>query len=126
MLRDDIIAAQERFSGNDFPSLVKTYIALGIVTYAINIQTGLATYVTKDGQKCDLPAYKVKEVMSKSNPSQFLGKLRSHQAKETDFPTFCQDCATNGICRWDVDLLAKTCTYFDLEDKVVYTETIPL
>lgn len=34
MLRDDIITAQERFSGNDFPSLVKAYIALGIVTYA--------------------------------------------------------------------------------------------
>lgn len=59
MLRDDIIAAQERFSGNDFP-------------------------------------------------------------------TFCQDCATNGVCRWVVDLVAKSCRYFDLEDKVVYTETIPL
>lgn len=116
MLRDDIITAQERFSGNDFPSLVKAYIALGIVTYAINIQTGQATYVTKDGQKCDLPAYQVENVKSKSDPSQFLEKLRNHQAKETDFPTFCQDCATNGICRWVVDL----------EDKVVYTETIPL
>lgn len=126
MLRDDIITAQERFSGNDFPSLVKAYIALGIVTYAINIQTGQATYVTKDGQKCDLPAYEVKEVMSKSNLSQFLEKLRNHQAKETDFPTFCQDYATNGICRWVVDLVPKSCRYFDLEDKVVYTETIPL
>ncbi|MGG8342902.1 DUF1398 family protein [Streptococcus uberis] len=126
MLRDDIIAAQERFSGNDFPSLVKAYIALGIVTYAINIQTGQATYVTKDGQKCDLPAYQVEDVKSKSDPSQFLEKLRNHQAKETDFPTFCQDCGTNGICRWAVVLVAKTCRYFDLEDKVVYTETIPL
>lgn len=51
MLRDDIIAAQERFSGNDFPSLVKAYIALGIVTNAINIQTGQATYVTKKWPK---------------------------------------------------------------------------
>lgn len=126
MLRDDIITAQERFSGNDFPSLVKAYIALGIVTYAINIQTGQATYVTKDGQKCDLQAYQVENVKSKSDPSQFLEKLRNHQAKETDFPTFCQDCATNGICSWVVDLVAKTCRYFDLEDKVVYTETIPL
>ncbi|KHD40947.1 DUF1398 domain-containing protein [Streptococcus uberis] len=126
MLRDDIIAAQERFSGNDFPSLVKAYIALGIVTYAINIQTGQAAYVTKNGQKCDLPAYQVENVKSKSDPSQFLEKLRNHQAKETDIPTFCQDCATNGVCRWVVDLVTKTCRYFDLEDKVVYTETIPL
>lgn len=126
MLKDDIIAAQERFSGNDFPSLVKAYMALGIVTYAINIQTGQATYVTKDGQKCDLPAYQVEDVKSKSDPSQFLEKLRNHQAKETDFPTFCQDYATNGICRWVVDLVTKSCRYFDLEDKVVYTETIPL
>lgn len=88
MLKDDIIAAQERFSGNDFPSLVKAYIALGIVTYAINIQTGQATYVTKDGQKCDLPAYQVEHVKSKSDPSQFLEKLRNHQAKETDFLPF--------------------------------------
>ncbi|MGH2312180.1 DUF1398 family protein [Streptococcus uberis] len=126
MLRDDIIAAQERFSGNDFPSLVKAYIALGIVTNAINIQTGQATYVTKDGQKCEMPAYQVEEVVTKCNSSEFLEKLKSHQAKETDFPTFCQDCAANGICRWAVDLVAKTCRYFDLEDKVVYTETIPL
>ncbi|WEM64132.1 hypothetical protein P1T44_03840 [Streptococcus parauberis] len=28
--------------------------------------------------------------------------------------------------KWDVDLLVKTCTYFDLNDQMVYSEPIPV
>lgn len=124
--KEMIMAAQDQFSGNDFPGLVKAFLEMGIVANTVNIKEGKATYLTADGQALALPAYQVEAVAGEVDEAYFIQQLRKHQKQETDFPTFCQDTAKSGIYKWDVDLLAKTCSYFDLENKLVYTEAIPV
>lgn len=126
LTKEMIMAAQKQFSGNDFPGLVKAFLEMGIVANTVNIKEGQATYQTFEGQEVELPAYRVESVAGRVDEDYFIQQLRKHQNQETDFPTFCQDTAASGIYKWDVDLLAKTCSYFDLENKLVYTEAIPV
>ncbi|CAM4085663.1 hypothetical protein AT575_04090 [Streptococcus penaeicida] len=126
LTKEMIMAAQELFSGNDFPGLVKAFLEMGIVANTVNIKEGQATYQTAEGQEVELPAYRVESVAGRVDEDYFIQQLRKHQKQETDFPTFCQDTAASGIYKWDVDLLAKTCSYFDLDNKLVYTEAIPV
>lgn len=126
LTKEMIMAAQELFSGNDFPGLVKAFLEMGIVANTVNIKEGQATYLTVEGQEVELPAYQVEAVAEKVDEDYFIQQLRKHQNQETDFPTFCQNTAASGIYKWDVDLLVKTCSYFDLENKLVYTEAIPV
>lgn len=47
--------------------------------------------------------------------------LRADQAGETDFPEFVQGCRQAGMLWYDVDLDARTCTYYGAEGDS-YTE----
>ncbi|MFF3446503.1 DUF1398 domain-containing protein [Streptomyces sp. NPDC002667] len=41
-----------------------------------------------------------------------IAALRADQAGRTTFPEFVQGCWAAGVVRYDVDLTARTCTYF--------------
>ncbi len=126
MTEEKILEAQAKFSGNDFPGLVKAFLEMGIVENTVNIQNGTASYKDKKGQVIDLPAYKVESVARQTDKDNFLKNLQIHQVGETDFPTFCHDSAAAGIYKWDVDLLKKTCSYYNLDNQLVYSEPIPV
>ncbi|OEV06264.1 hypothetical protein AN219_35140 [Streptomyces nanshensis] len=53
-----------------------------------------------------------------------IAALRADQAGETTFPEFVQGCWNAGVVWYDVDLDARTCTYFGA-DGDSYTETYP-
>ena len=53
-----------------------------------------------------------------------LTALRSDQAGRTTFTEFVQGCRQAGIVRFEVDLAARTCTYFGADDDH-YVETYP-
>ncbi|MDG4651671.1 DUF1398 family protein [Chryseobacterium arthrosphaerae] len=55
----------------------------------------------------------------------FKIRLKLHQQGSTDYMTFCNDCAVNGIEGWKMDLNAMTCTYFDKNGKEILVEQIP-
>ena len=40
-------------------------------------------------------------IAEKSNSELFISKLKSHQRGETDYLTFCKDCAETGIEKMD-------------------------
>lgn len=124
--KEAISKAQEQFGGRNFPLLVKAFLDLGMVTNTVDIKDGKAIYNDKDGHRLTMPAFKVEAVADTLNKEYFMQQLKLHQASQTDFPTFCKDTADAGIYKWDVDLLAKTCTYFDLNDQMVYSEPIPV
>ncbi|MEU1407919.1 DUF1398 family protein [Streptomyces sp. NPDC005728] len=50
--------------------------------------------------------------------------LRSDQAGQTTFPKFVRGCWQAGIVCYDVDLIARTCTYYGA-DGDNYVETYP-
>ena len=60
-----------------------------------------------------------------SNKNQFLNDLKNHQNGNTDYPTFCSDCAASGIEKWVVDLQQMTCVYFDKAATEILVEKIP-
>ncbi|MFF4429589.1 DUF1398 domain-containing protein [Streptomyces sp. NPDC001513] len=53
-----------------------------------------------------------------------VAALRSDQAGETSFPEFVEGCWKAGVVWYDVDLNARTCTYYGA-DGDDYTESYP-
>ncbi|WP_033224792.1 DUF1398 domain-containing protein [Streptomyces virginiae] len=53
-----------------------------------------------------------------------IAALRADRAGETTFPEFVQGCWKAGIVRYDVDLSARTCTYYGA-DGDSYVEAYP-
>lgn len=53
-----------------------------------------------------------------------VAALRADQAGETAFPEFVRGCWRAGVVRYDVDLTARTCTYYGA-DGDHYTESYP-
>ncbi|EGE53151.1 DUF1398 family protein [Streptococcus parauberis] len=124
--KDAITKAQEEFGGRNFPMLVQAFLDLGMVSNTVNIKDGKAIYNDKDGNQVAMAAFQVEAVAENLDKDYFMQQLKLHQSGQTDFPTFCKDTADAGIYKWDVDLLVKTCTYFDLNDQMVYSEPIPV
>lgn len=124
--KDAITKAQEEFGSRNFPMLVQAFLDLGMVSNTVNIKDGKAIYNDKDGNQVAMAAFQVEAVAENLDKDYFMQQLKLHQSGQTDFPTFCKDTADAGIYKWDVDLLVKTCTYFDLNDQMVYSEPIPV
>ena len=59
------------------------------------------------------------------NLEKFTQKLKAHQRSETDYYTFCKDCAENGVEKWVVCLEKMTCIYYDKAGNEVLEEEIP-
>ncbi|MEK5289165.1 DUF1398 family protein [Streptococcus sp. FSL R7-0212] len=124
--KDAITKAQEEFGGRNFPMLVQAFLDLGMVSNTVNIKDGKAIYNDKDGNQVAMAAFQVEAVAENLDKDYFMQQLKLHQSGQTDFSTFCKDTTDAGIYKWDVDLLVKTCTYFDLDDQMVYSEPIPV
>ncbi|EMF49980.1 DUF1398 family protein [Streptococcus parauberis] len=124
--KDAITKAQEEFGGRNFPMLVQAFLDLGMVSNTVNIKDGKAIYNDKDDNQVAMAAFQVEAVAENLDKDYFMQQLKLHQSGQTDFSTFCKDTADAGIYKWDVDLLVKTCTYFDLDDQMVYSEPIPV
>lgn len=113
-------------SGADFPQYVQDLKDLGMAGYTIDVSTGKTTYSDTDGAilATDL-AYEPLALSTELNKEQFAERLKLHQQGGTDYPTFCRDCADNGVAGWLLDFDKMTCTYFDAQGNDVLTEQIP-
>ena len=115
-----------QFTGPDFPKLVAYFKDLGMVKNTVNVQTGQVTYESADGKVLTNPGYQaISPVAKETDREQFVRILRSHQAGQTDFPTFCEETAQAGVSQWVMDLDQMTCSYLDLSDQLVFVETVP-
>ena len=64
-------------------------------------------------------------IADKSDKDRFQRCLQIHQQGQTDYLTFCRDCAATGIEKWFVSLDAMTCTYYDKAGNEILVEQIP-
>jgi uncharacterized protein YbcV (DUF1398 family) len=113
-------------SGADFPYYIQDLIVLGVRKYDIFVHDGHGEYFGAGTETLVSPAkYDVITVADTSDATGFSERLRAHQQGQTDYMTFCTDCANAGVEKWTVDTEAMTCIYFDKEGKVILEEEIP-
>lgn len=113
-------------SGADFPQYVQDLIKLGVVGYDMFVADNHAVYFGKDGFKISsAPKYDVLIINDSVDKEIFTERLKAHQRGETDYLTFCKDCAAGGIEKWTLNMGAMTCTYFDKAGNNILEENIP-
>ena len=113
-------------SGADFSQYIHDLRQLWVSNYTTFVKDGNTIYNSTIGDELQSGAkYPDLPVADESNRNQFLKQLKTHQAGQTDYPTFCYDCAVNGIEKWVVDIEALTCTYYDKAGNEILVERIP-
>ncbi len=124
---DQIKAAHSKVkSGADFPNYIQELVQLGVTSYETYVSDGHTDYFGKDAyQTSTTPAYDTLFIAEISNAEQFKIDLKAHQQGQTDYPTFCKDCAKSGIEKWTVAMDKMTCTYYDKAENELLTEIIP-
>lgn len=114
-------------SGADFPNFIKELKQIGVISYETFVADGHTIYSGDESFTLQTePKYSQLKVAAISNKNQFLSDLRNHQNGNTDYPTFCSDCASSGIEKWVVDLQQMTCIYFDKAATEILVEKIPI
>ena len=113
-------------SGADFPNYVQELIKLGVTSYETYVADGQTHYFGKNNIKVQSePKYSTLIVADTSDKIQFVNDLRNHQKGNTNYPTFCNDCAKSGIEKWVVDTEKMTCIYYDKLKNKMLIENIP-
>ncbi len=124
---EEIKAAHAKVkSGADFPNYIQDLIGLGVTFYETFVSDGHTEYYgTKDYRVMAPPVYEMLNIVLESNCIDFKKDLKAHQQGQTDYLTFCRDCARSGIAKWTMDMQKRTCTYYDQSENEVLVETIP-
>lgn len=112
-------------SGADFPQYVQDMKTLGVINYTQYVSDGQTVYQGNDQSITSPSKYGPFTIADNSDINQLKHHLKIHQAGETDYLTFCQQVAEDGVEKWTVDMLALTCTYYDKAGNTMLTETIP-
>ena len=114
-------------SGADFPKYIQDLINLGVIGYDTFVADGHVEYFGADNYRTmATETYATLAVASSANKERFIEFLVMHQEGQTDYLTFCHQAAQCGIARWTVNIVEKTCTYFDNNQNSILIEKIPL
>jgi len=113
-------------SGADFPKYIREIREIGVTAFTTWVYDSHTEYFGKSGfQIKSKPQYKTLTIAVSNDKENFIRCLKKHQRGETDYLTFCKDCAETGIEKWLVDLLQMTCTYYDRAGVEILVEIIP-
>lgn len=119
-------AHQKVKSGSDFPKYIHEIKALGVLQFTTWVKDSVTEYFGADQyQIASLPKYESLVIADTSDLNAFQIKLNEHQHGQTDYMTFCKDCANCGVVKWMVDLNEMTCTYYDQLENSLLIEQIP-
>ncbi|KFF00751.1 phage envelope protein [Chryseobacterium formosense] len=124
---DEIKKAHQKVkSGADFPKYIQEIKDLGVSHYTALVANGNTKYFDAEENFAETGSKYENLIISENlNPEQFKFRLKLHQQGGTDYPTFCKDCAENGVEGWKMDLNEMTCTYFDKNGNDILVETVP-
>ncbi len=112
-------------SGADFPRYVQDMKALGIINYIQYVADGYTVYNGENHKAVSPPKYGPFVIAGTADTKQLKHHLKIHQAGETDYFTFCEQAATDGVDKWIMDIQNLTCAYYDQAGNVMVTEKIP-
>jgi uncharacterized protein YbcV (DUF1398 family) len=124
---DQIKAAHSKVkNGSDCPNYMQDLIKLGIISFETFVKDSHSVYFGINDFKTESEGnYPDLEISETANKTQFISDLKSHQKGDTDYKTFCKDCAKSGIEKWVVKMDDLTCTYFDKAGNEILVEVIP-
>lgn len=124
---ETIIAEHQKVkTGADFPQYIRAIKKLGVSHYTTYISDGNTEFFDEDNQSVQTGSkYDLLTISNNVNLDYFKVRLKLHQQGGTDYKTFCNDCAENGIKGWKMNLNSMNCTYFDRSGDSVLTEMIP-
>lgn len=113
-------------TGADFPQYIQDIKTLGVTAFETWVIDSHTVYFgNSDFQTQSQSMYENLSIAVNSDKEKFRHCLKIHQKGETDYITFCKDCAETGIEKWYVNLEKMTCTYFDKEGEEILIEKIP-
>ncbi len=113
-------------SGADFPAYISDIKQFGVTGYETYVSDGHTDYYGENDFKTSTDAkYDHLVIAENSNAEQFKMDLKSHQQGQTNYPTFCSDCAKSGIEKWTVRIDQMTCTYYDKLGNEILVEIVP-
>ncbi|MFI1400446.1 DUF1398 domain-containing protein [Streptomyces sp. NPDC020681] len=119
-------AATVRPEVGGFPYLAEALRQGGVTRCRMAVPSNAMLYLTDAGPVAvqgEPPATGMLDVMPFDRQA-LITALRADQAGQTTFPEFVQGCWNAGIVWYDVDLTARTCTYYGA-DGDSYIETYP-
>lgn len=124
---EQINAAHDKVkSGVDFPAYIQEIRQMGVTAFQTWVSDSHTIYYGKNQyQTSSQSMYAPLTIAGTANKELFAQRLRIHQKGQTDYPTFCNDCAATGVEKWFVCLDAMTCTYYDNVGNEVMVEAIP-
>lgn len=113
-------------SGADFPTYINDIKQFGVTGYETYVSDGHTDYYGENDFKTSTVAkYDTLAIDENSNAEQFKIDLKAHQQGQTNFPTFCSDCAKSGIEKWAVRMDKMICTYYDKSSNEILVEIVP-
>jgi uncharacterized protein YbcV (DUF1398 family) len=112
-------------SKGNFPLLIQEFKNIGVSNFITLVTDGHTEYFDDNNENISIDGNNDLIISDELNPVIFAERLKLHQNGKTDFPTFCKDCAENGVDNWLVELNKMTCTYFDKAGNKVLEENIP-
>jgi len=120
------LAHEKVKSGADFPRYIQEIKQMGVTAFKTWVNDSHTEYFGKnDYQTKSLPQYDELTIADSSNSEKFIQYLKNHQLGETNYFTFCRQCAETGIEKWVVSLDKMTCTYYDKVGNKILEEQIP-
>jgi len=120
------LAHEKVKSGADFPTYIQEIKQMGVTAYETWVNDSHTEYLGRnDYQTKSLPNYEKLTIADSSNSEKFRQYLKIHQHGETNYVTFCKQCAETGIEKWFVSLDEMTCTYYDKAGNEILVEKIP-
>lgn len=113
-------------SGADFPKYIQDLISLWIQSYTIFVIDGHWEYNGSDDYSISSKSkYDNLQIANITNKDEFIIRLKLHQQWQTDYITFCNDAAKNGIPKRVMNLDTMECLYYDIDDNCILVEQIP-
>ncbi|MEU1201569.1 DUF1398 family protein [Streptomyces sp. NPDC005813] len=119
-------AAAIRPEVGGFPYLAESLRQAGVLRCTMAVPSNAMLYLTDAGPIAvqGEPLITGMADVAPFDRQGLVAALRADQAGETAFPEFLQGCWQAGVVRYDVDLGARTCTYYGA-DGDSYTESYP-
>lgn len=109
-----------------FPYLAETLRRAGVTRNRWFLPSCQSLYLTREGPVVTqgTPLLSGAADVPQFNQESLIAALRTDQAGRSTFPEFLLACWHAGVVGYDVDLTARTCTYYGCEDKK-YIEEYP-
>ncbi len=120
------LAHEKVKSGADFPKYIQEVKQMGVIAFETWVKDSHTEYFGKNEyQTKSQPQYENLLIANDSDKEKFSHYLKIHQQGETDYFTFCKQCAETGIEKWFVCFDKMTCTYYDKAGSKILVEEIP-